>query len=257
MPKLTSQYWRDEALARRRDGMKPSDIELALDRMVTEDPALEIHGRPPRERTIRGFEVTPEEEEVARWLRWPDSLGASGLPCEASAAVLELLRHYFDHGTRRPTVRTARWYWKLRLAVGGNGPPPEKLADLAGTFAALEQLNGAVPVSALEQAEAVLAYRVWEPGGEDAYQRALGRGFVPELRPIRITLTNDAADAGRVLDELFPEEGDQARQDHDAIRSRVAEHISKPWPESLQAFGISVVREPRRDASGGATDGTA
>jgi hypothetical protein len=72
----------------------------------------------PSERTLRRlrrrWEALQELERAQYgYVYWPESFEAGLLPWEASKAVLELLVAHWDMGWARPTVRMAKWYWRI------------------------------------------------------------------------------------------------------------------------------------------------
>jgi len=77
----------------------------------------------PSESTVgriqRKFRQKPDEERrLCRWFYWPESCERGDLPWEASEAALELLR-FWQRGspTTRPSVRLARWFWRITQAA--------------------------------------------------------------------------------------------------------------------------------------------
>lgn len=93
----------------------------------------------PSEKACRNYKAKhkdlPEHERRQyRFVYWPESFGTPELPWEASPAVLEVLR--FCGGDDRPTVRVAKWYWRVSL-VTPQMPPKDRL-NWARTIAAVE-----------------------------------------------------------------------------------------------------------------------
>lgn len=176
MPRKTDPFWIPHVTGLKAKGLTAKQIEVALDAMEDVPPAV---GAAPRERTIRAMTPTPEALEEERQLRWPEAMGPSGLPWEASNAILRLLRYHFDHGRARPTVRLARWYWRLRLAAGDDAPD-EYLVPHATLVASIEARGDFDIAPLLRLTEAELAYRIWELPEWSRYIRAQVEGRVPE-----------------------------------------------------------------------------
>lgn len=96
----------------------------------------------PSERTIPALKrrfydpLTPEEKGEYTWARWPESFSDTGpLPWEAAPAVLELIADCEWRGIGRPTVRHARWFYRLRLARPDL--PKDKMAGHTHRLAAM------------------------------------------------------------------------------------------------------------------------
>ena len=74
----------------------------------------------PSEKACRNYmaihrQAGEHERRQYRLTYWPVSFGTPELPWEAAPAVLEAVRMTCEDG--RPTVRTAKWYWRLSLAA--------------------------------------------------------------------------------------------------------------------------------------------
>jgi hypothetical protein len=149
-------------------------------------PSLRTIGRIQRE-----FRQRPEEERRPyRDLYWPESFERGDLPWEASAAALELLRVWekwpphilemilpvpeeralfgYNFGDR-PSVRLARWFWRLTQAA-----PDADAKDRRSVAEFLEaaEVVGSEPVE--RAVEAFLQYAPWRSAeAATAYQTAL------------------------------------------------------------------------------------
>jgi hypothetical protein len=103
-------------------GLTASDIyDQLVKATANRDIELSEYEAVPSQRTI-GRELTAFKRETAETreqyerVYWPETFqrGASGLPWEASRDVLELLDMIKPE---RPTVRQARWWWRVQLAA--------------------------------------------------------------------------------------------------------------------------------------------
>lgn len=93
----------------------------------------------PSEKACRNYmarhrEVPEHERRQYRLVYWPESFGTPELPWEAAPAVLEAIRIAGED--KRPTVRTAKWYW--RLTVAAPDMRPEDRLEMARHLAAVE-----------------------------------------------------------------------------------------------------------------------
>lgn len=129
----------------------------------------------PTERTVyriaRRLEGLPKHErELNGQLRWPKSFELGLLPWEASRACLDLLLLRNEHplGLGRPTVRQARWCWRLMLAAPDLTP-----SDAApyATFLSTAELAAALgtPTDVELTIDWFLAYRPWT--GQEEHER--------------------------------------------------------------------------------------
>src|SRR5205823_1337322 len=115
----TDQYWvqRVWALAS-EDGMRSP----AIYRAVMAEGERQKRNDYPSERQIRrllaDYRALPEHERREHaYFTWPDTMLTGALPWEASRAVLDLVQWRMDQERDQPTVRLAKWFWRLRLAV--------------------------------------------------------------------------------------------------------------------------------------------
>ena len=93
--------------------------------------------------------------------RWPRTMELGLLPWDASRSVLDLLRYRDQQGLPRPTVRVAKWYWRIRLA--SPGIPIQRAEKWAALYATIEfaQLIGHKVDEFDVSAEWMLAYEPW------------------------------------------------------------------------------------------------
>lgn len=127
--------------------------------------------------------LDPLERAGYERVRWPDSLAQPGLPLEASVKVLALLRHHQERGWSVPTVRKAKWFYKLSVAAP-DAPfeTCEYLAAIASAHEALAKPGDTFP-GALQF---YLAFEAWRPPNKAAYETAsAGREFAPAFALMR------------------------------------------------------------------------
>lgn len=116
MPKPKTDPWYGERIAALiEEGWKPGAIYEFVRQEARDRKRDDI----PTERTLRRIYVDkknrPEDERVlAGYAKWPESFSDDGpLPWTAARSVVELIGFCV---AERPTVRTARWFWRLREA---------------------------------------------------------------------------------------------------------------------------------------------
>lgn len=156
-------------------------------------------------RYLKEWPGLPEEERrLYRELSWPESFERGDLPWEASQAALELLRVWawpppmletmfepealqslgLSYPTARPSIRLARWFWRLtQAAPDADASERRKIAEW---LEAAEVLRSEPADRAVE---AWLQYAPWRSAGASAaYEKALH-----EDRAIRFRFTYHAA----------------------------------------------------------------
>jgi hypothetical protein len=208
-------------------GLRPTAAEFA---------AKYEAGPLPGERTIRRkrdeyLGLSGDEQERYHFLFWPDAFERGFLPWEAQEPILELVRHYVSSG-RRPTLLTARWYWRLRLAIGLPAPSVEWMMATAGLLAYIEANQDDLHPQLVRTnhwiEESVLAFRLWEHapcGGHAepdpycldcwpnarAWEAARAEKFVPPLRPDFFFVRFDESDevSWRHAAHLAPSQQDE------------------------------------------------
>src|SRR5581483_2832123 len=138
---------------------------------------------PPAPRTIDNYVTQALRLDAASaqeytLVRWPQSFMAGALPWEAARPVLDYLRLCDQQGLPRPTVRAARWFWRLRLAAP---TLPDEDADRFArelAFAHTPNLPAEIHRADLEWR---LAYEPWKGGDRlAAYQQAAARHGLPQ-----------------------------------------------------------------------------
>jgi hypothetical protein len=175
----------------------------------------------PATRTVNKYRELynhlPEHVKAGyRDFRWPESMEAGLLPWPASAAALELLgiqrtrdmwsqigrdpgelpTSAFDLPIGRPSVRLARWFWRVTQSAPDllafppevpEVPSPLPLNKLPGRYyiaqaLAVHEAAGEISQRLLDAVETYFAYAPWRDIRNAAqYSLALGTGQVPEL----------------------------------------------------------------------------
>ena len=93
------------------------------------------------------------------------------LPWEASQPCLELLRSYRDNEVGMPTIRLARWFWRITLAA-----PDWELSQRIRAAQMLSQweMDAGRSETPLRSIEGYLTYRPWQSiQNRDAYEKAV------------------------------------------------------------------------------------
>lgn len=119
-----------------------------------------------------------------RYVYWPESFQAGDLPWEAAAVVLELMedhrqRHQRapDIWTERPTVRLARWFWRVTQAAPD--APKGWRSEFAGALARAEAL-GTLGRTARNVEKLLLEWHPWRSEADlRRYVEALVIGEAP------------------------------------------------------------------------------
>ena len=117
----------------------------------------------PSERTIGRVSLPEDAHERALYERvyWPETFEHGALPWEASPVVLELIALMEP---KRPTVRLARWYWRVSLVAPGTWDD-YKLKGAASNLADAEA-RGEAPSRAVETRLVNSIWDSWEHGPE-------------------------------------------------------------------------------------------
>lgn len=154
----------------------------------------------PSEKTVRNYmalhrEASEHERRQYRLTYWPESFGTPELPWEAAPAVLEAIRIAGEDN--RPTVRTAKWYWRLALAASALHPR--------------ERLDMARKMAAAEASGLARAAESWR-----GFEWKLIHPGVPMPEPHRIWTTIDAAVAEGVFDPAVAERIKESRRQREA-----------------------------------------
>ena len=178
-------YWieRIRQLTERRGGSTTITAQLKA------EAKREGREKPPSEKTVRTYikehHAAPEHERrLYRQVYWPESfINNPDLPWEAAPVVLEAMRACEDKKEDRPTVRTAKWLWRLALAT-----PYMAASDQPGW--ARDRLDWARILAACEASGL--------PKAEETWRWMEWRLLHPEVeppKPFPIWTTIDAAEA--------------------------------------------------------------
>lgn len=102
---------------------------LAFSISMTREGIFNALWRMP-EKTTRTYmklhrEAPEHERRQYSLVHWPESFGTPELPWESAPAILAAIRT-FPEGSR-PTVRAAKWFWRLTLAGLAPASPGERL----------------------------------------------------------------------------------------------------------------------------------
>lgn len=207
-------YWRERVrqLVENEPGRSPRSIAALLAR---EGRARQRYGW-PSERTVRRLRDehrarSEPERAHYREVRWPETMEQGALPWEASAALLELLRQRASFNTR-PTVREARWFWRVTQAAPD--APVRSRATLAGWLAAWEALGaGEIPEVEVRRVEGYLSYRPWTDQGAIAYEAAVTEGRALPCPPagMDLPIENDEQQTVETLTALLAKTGTGCR----------------------------------------------
>lgn len=139
---------------------------------------------PPGQRTIstkkKAHSLKPAHERLLyRYFYWPESMGTVDLPWEASRPLLDMLAVAKSWDSARPTIRFARWYWRLHQAAPRLTQEARygriTLYVAAGELAAAEAA-GASMESTWRAIEAWLAFEPWTERGLEIYEAMVRRG---------------------------------------------------------------------------------
>lgn len=111
--------WRARVKELTEQGPQRSGRQIA--EMLKAEAAVAERDDWPSEKTVRNImaehRATPiEERRLYNQVFWPESFGTPELPWEAASVVLEAIRDVGGDKVNRPTVRTAKWVWRLSLA---------------------------------------------------------------------------------------------------------------------------------------------
>ena len=116
------------------------------------------------ERWVNGFKSSGRDDaefldELFVWSRLDEY---PGIPWEASSLILRMTQYSAEHWTRRPTVRQARWWWRVHLAL----PDLTNLPDIwviSSIFSQRDLLQYVLKkTDPMYDLEAMLMYSPWE-----------------------------------------------------------------------------------------------
>ena len=165
--------------------LRLKDVARELEK--SDDPDLRSLAREyPSERTISRIkagewpQMSETEQAQYRTFYWPESMERGDLPWEASASSLELLgwvaRPPLEDAYGRPTVRVAKWFARVSMAVPDLGL--QRRHELAIEFAAWEVMG--YEEDAVRGWEVYLFWAPWRsPERQQEYDEAIEKEIVP------------------------------------------------------------------------------
>ena len=162
-PRINGEY-QHKIAELTEQGQKPGRIT----RNLAELARLQDLTDPPSERTVRRIykehlAKNPGQRGQYAGFRWPESMGAAGIPWEASKSVLKLLqrhREIFGRGDGLgPPVGFVRWFWRVEVAAPGLGL--DRQARIAAFLFLHEQNPEAVPDAKVRNLESFLIDEAW------------------------------------------------------------------------------------------------
>jgi hypothetical protein len=161
---------------------------------------------------------------------WPESMEAGLLPWEAGAAALELLGiqrgqdlllspRGLGLAIGRPSVRLARWFWRVTQAAPDLPAFLQEFEERPGRYyvamaLAVRESVGDMSQGVLDGVEAYLAYAPWRSrGNAGQYGRAIDAGQIPDLS----------------VRNLFP----RPTNPYPAIRELIGREFAEYWEKVL------------------------
>lgn len=162
MPSRIDPYWEEKVRGIKANNRRWGEPRIWKE--LQQDERFEKDG--PSQGWVASFlrRIKDEDLTAYRLVHWPETFERGDLPWEASAATLELLalQDRFA-GFGRPTLRLARWFWRVTMAA----PDLPAFMDseqgrwgIARLLAAWETL-GKAPEQGREGIEWYLAYAPW------------------------------------------------------------------------------------------------
>jgi hypothetical protein len=108
--------WQNLIYQMRASGSDAKEIKVACDKATFHKDA----GKSPSIKTIgrymSEYDALPiKEQENYRLFHWPFHMGSDDLPWTASSRLLALVRYLDENDHPRPTVRVAKWFWRVAL----------------------------------------------------------------------------------------------------------------------------------------------
>ena len=218
----TPEAWRQlvSSCLAQNEGMPPREIRLFLEDTAEGNEGLQrIKDRLPSTRTIERIRAewklrADSEKAPYRLYRWPDSHQSKDLPWEAASAALELCYLAQRVGDNPPSIRVARWFWRLTQAVPDlpaylpiEQPSRYSISRQMAAWDALGNLaSGHSQFRGLQAIEAYLAFAPWRsPQAGAEYDAAISRGNLPDLPPLVGFVAEDVNDPryGQAYEDAF------------------------------------------------------
>jgi hypothetical protein len=175
MPRPKTDTWYVEQVATlAAEGERPPTIF----RRIQETAERAGRNDYPSERTVRRLYEAHKSEPIqlqkeAAFFRWPATMVEGLLPWQASRAALDLVRFRDEHGAGRPTVREAKWYWRVVTAAPEIDPQEAAAAAAFFTTREFAETMGRADDIDAEPGEWRLVYQPWRSKRDaSAYQKA-------------------------------------------------------------------------------------
>ena len=203
------RFWRERImalLAQTEQSMKRPSDKRVWSVLVKEAEGLKVDPSPqtrdladrvPSERTISRIRkeewphLSAEKRAQYREFQWPESMERGDLPWEAAKAALLLSYTRQARFVGRPTIRQAKWFWRLSLAA------PDLVLEehlRATDLLAVWEAIGDRPGDHVRGIEWYLTYAPWRAGTEE---RAAGYEQVRQW-------TDEGAYEGMPLESVPP-----------------------------------------------------
>ncbi len=161
----------------------PVDIHHALEREAaasggTSSPSLRVV---QRERQ-RFFSLSRIQVDEYNPVTWPSTMESGLLPWEAGPSVMELISAYHSEGRGRPSVRVARWYWRVR-GLWGDAPADsidlQSCRIISRALATIEVSMGEAAQNERTALELAIVFKPWQSSSQATqYQAACSREAV-------------------------------------------------------------------------------
>lgn len=183
----------------------------------------------PAASTIRRFRNECRQADLSgyRDVYWPDSFERGDLPWEAAAAVLALYRQRQSTYGFRPTVRLARWYW--RIVQSAPDIREFQAEQLAAKLVHCEVLRGEIIEDTARWVEAYILFRAWTAEGEAVLTEEMAAGRVPNFG-LGISMDSNTSD------------------DPEQVAQALSAGLSIPVEFTRQMTGIPTANNPEEEA---------
>jgi hypothetical protein len=211
LPKTTT-YWREQIARLDAEGWSGTKIHAAISAEAEERGDKDCPSDRQVRRILLELKALPEEERRQNGLfSWPRSMELGGLPWEASSSALRLLRWRDERGLGRPTVRHAKWYWRLLLAAPGLDEGDAH--HYAATLATVEFASTiGQPVQAEQEIDWFLAYQPWASAeAKERWEATMFRPVDPH-RPPALSIEPGSRTDDYLSEALFGADRARARR---------------------------------------------
>lgn len=249
----TDPFWVEEirVIGENHPGLGPGRMLPLLAKVAQEQGRKDL----PSERTISRIlkvhrSAAREERSGYGYVHWPSTFETNALPWEAAAVAMELALSLAAVGEREPTVRLARWAYRIRLA--SPSMPMSDVQLLAAFYSMAEMGRAPRRISEVfaQVTDSLMTYQPWLGGdnGRLFNHAAKGKGFGPY--PFVMLQLSFLLLVGRIGSHF-------AGLDHSADRERAAEAVVAAVPrfggvwalEGMQQFFTGMIRALGRGES--------